>query len=139
MTPTLLINNVYAGEVPEGAENFRVMKFSQPETLSYDYSIVKGDRCTSGLIAMIDLPPGSWQLIGTVREMTEDVAKGIVGSSEWYFPARHTRYIDYNHPYDRENKQRWSEGFVTAKESLLSLVASKGLDTNKNWVLVRKG
>jgi hypothetical protein len=120
MTPTLLINNVYAGEVPEGATGFEIDNPLSPGDLVY----YKGEPCIYNF-RKITLPPGSWQLIGTVREMTEDVAKGIVEE----LPVGN-RWYNYN-----GDRPVW---WHTAKESLRSLLASKGLDTNKNWVLVRK-
>jgi hypothetical protein len=125
MTPTLLINNVYSVEVPEGAENFRILKFSQPQTFSYDYSIRKGDRCTKGLIAMVNLPPGSWQLIGHVNDITEELAATIVERDG-------DGYKDYSGGFHHDLP------FPNAIASLNSLLTSKALDPNKNYVLLKK-
>lgn len=106
---TQLTENVFAVEVPEGATNFRIMKFSQPETFSYDYSIQKGNRCTTGLIAMIDLPPGSWQFICTTRACTPEQAREITG--EELYPSI----------------------------ALAGMCKAKGLDVGKNYALLKKG
>jgi hypothetical protein len=86
----------------------------------------------------VQLPPGSWQIVCTSKEATEEQAAGIVDSSQWYFPVKHTRYVDYAFPFDREYKQRWSEGFGKATEALHSLLTSKGCDLNKNWLILKK-
>jgi hypothetical protein len=86
----------------------------------------------------VDLPPGTWQIVCTSKEVTEEHAHSLVDSSTWHFPIKHTRYIDYAYPFDREFKQRWSEGFGTAKESLASLLTSKGSHLNKNWLILKK-
>lgn len=86
----------------------------------------------------IDLPPGTWQIVCTSKEVTEEQAASIVNSSQWHFPVKHTRYVDYAYPFDREFKQRWSEGFGKATESLASLLASKGCDLNKTYLILKK-
>jgi hypothetical protein len=86
----------------------------------------------------VQLPPGTWEIVCTSKSATEEQAKEIVDSSQWYFPEKHTRYVDYAYPYDREFKQRWSEGFGKATESLNSLLTSKGCDLKFNWLILKK-
>ncbi len=113
------------------------MKFSQPETFSYDYSIQKGDRCTTGLIAMIDLPAGSWQLIGTTKEATEDIAKGIVQVISNGGISGQPQYRRYDRdPVKDTPAQCWTRD---PRHSMETLLTSKSLDTNKNYMLVMKG
>jgi hypothetical protein len=127
MTPTLLINNVYAVEVPDNTIKAELInKESWPLCLMCYVEDEEG-WFKPGVPVPVVITPGSWQLIGTVREMTEDVAKGIV---EEVRIRGHIRYEDYTRDF------MWQE---TAADSLTSLLASKGLDTNKNWALVRKG
>lgn len=128
-----LLNNVFAIEVPHSASEIEICNYGLNDVLEYWYT-----SNGSALHEVTDLPPGNWQLICTTKECTEEQAKEIVGSSEWFFPVRHTRYIDYTKPYDQENKQRWSEGFGAALGSIVSLFESKGLDPNKNYVLIKK-
>jgi hypothetical protein len=109
---TQLTDDLFAVEVPEGAANYRIMKFSQPETLSYDYSIQKGDRCTTGLIAMIDLPPGNWRVLCTTREVKAMHAPALFG------------YAMLSDHY--------------AQETIKALITSKGLDADKNHCLIEK-
>jgi hypothetical protein len=122
MTPTLLINNVYAVEVPEGADNIRVSQLIGTPKLFADIP---------GYLYAAKLPPGSWKLIGTIKEVTEDVAKGIVERTHaGGFGRSGEEFKNYIKP---------SPVCFTALDSLNSLLASKNLDTNKNWVMVRKG
>lgn len=125
--PKLLIDQVVISyELPVDAENIRIMKFSQPETLSYDYSITRGDKTTTGLIAMIDLPAGTWEIICASKECTEEQAKGVV---EEYSIRGHKRFEDYSREF------MWQE---TALDSLRSLLTLKGLDPNKNYIILKK-
>jgi hypothetical protein len=89
-------------------------------------------------VKIIDLPPGTWEIVCTSKNVTEEQASEIVDSSQWYFPVKHTRYVDYAFPFDREFKQRWSEGFGKAIDSLRSLLASKECDLNNNWLILKK-
>jgi hypothetical protein len=81
---------------------------------------------------------GEWEIVCTSKEATEEQAVNLIQWSEWYFPVKHTRYIDYTRPYDTALKQKWSDGFGTALESFSSLLASKGCDVNKNWLIIKK-
>lgn len=111
--PTQLIaDTVISYEIPERAENFRIMKFSKPNTLSYDYSIERGERVTAGLVAMIDLPPGNWQFVCTTKEVTTMHAPELFG---------HAMISDQ-----------------CAQDTINSLLTSKGLDVNKNYALIKK-
>lgn len=131
---TQLTENVFAVEAPEYSKNYRLGKSERLKgKLFYNTTL---DYFAAGQV--IDLPPGSWQLLCTTREASEEQARVVVGSSEWYFPARHTRYIDYAHPVYENNKQAWAHGFGKAIESLNSLLTSKGLDLNKNYCLLKK-
>ena len=121
--PIHLIGDVYAVEVPEGATGFEIDNPLSPGDLVY----YKGEPCIYNF-RKITLPPGSWQLIGTTKEVTEDVAKGIVERVDMGFKDVYLSYA-----------KGGSFDFDTALDSLRSLLASKNLDTNNNWVLVRKG
>jgi hypothetical protein len=134
---TKLTDSVYPVEVPEGATNFRIMKFSQPETFSYDYSIQKGDRCTTGLIAMVDLPPGNWRILCTTREATEEIAASIVQIVSNGKISGMPQYRRYDRDLTKDMPARcWTRD---SRHSLETLITSKGLDINKNYVLLEKG
>ena len=135
---TQLTDKHWAVEVPDDSTSHSVLSSFQPNTLSYEYSIEKAERCETGLTAMINLPPGNWQYLFTSKSASEEDAKKVVKLSEWYFPARHIRYVDYAHPYDTENKQSWNIGFTTALDSFRSLLRSNGLDENNNFSILLK-
>lgn len=124
--PIQLIAETYAVEAPD------------PTNAIISGNVITWKNSQAQGRGFIALPAGNWQLICATKECTEEQAKEIVGSSEWYFPARHTRYVDYGHPYASDNKQAWSIGFSGSRDSLCSLLTSKGLDPNKNYVLIKK-
>lgn len=119
-----LTDKVYAVKVPDGAADIII----EDNRLRYFFLTFE---------PMVDLPPGTWRLLFTTKTATEEDARKVVRSSDWHFPEKHYRYVDYKHPYDRENKQRRGEGYGTALESLHSLLRSKGLD-DKNYALIEK-
>jgi hypothetical protein len=134
---TKLTDSVCPVEVPEGATNFRIMKFSQPETFSYDYSIQKGDRCTAGLIAMVDLPPGNWRILCTTREATEEIAASIVQIVSNGKISGMPQYRRYDRDLVKDTPAKWWTR--DPRHSLETLITSKGLNPNKNYVLLEKG
>lgn len=111
---TNLREQFWAVEVPEGAEKYRIMNFSNPNTLSYDYSIESNGRMTKGLIAMIDLPPGTWSIVCTSKRATEDQCAKIAGVPE----------ADIVHG--------WNRTFFH------DLLTSRGLDVNKQYLILKK-
>lgn len=134
---TYLINGIYAVEVPEGMEAFKIDCIPEIDFYELDcYQLGEYDEPVQE--KSISLPAGNWQLICTTKEVTEEQAKGIVGNSEWFFPERHTRYIDYEQLVGPDNKQAWNAGFSNALLSLRSLLTSKNLDPNKNYILIKK-
>ena len=139
MTPIHLRGEYWVKALPEGAQDPEIEISVEDEFYQLSYLLENLDE-ESGFYGewmqhSVDLPPGSWQIVCLSKEVTEEVAKELVDSSQWYFPERHTRYVDYDHPFDREFKQRWSEGFATAKESFPSFLRSKGLDINNTLIL----
>lgn len=119
--PIHLLNDVYAVEVPEGATDvgFRF------ECLT---CILPGQpgryKWLTDIEQWMEKQGGEWEVIGPVRECTELQAACIVDSDG-------TGWCDY--------LLKDGYPFSSVIDSLRSLLASKALDTNKNWVLVRKG
>lgn len=68
-----------------------------------------------------NIPPGNWQLLGKLNEITEDVANELVDN-----PNENGDYCDY--VYDPDESYWQTE---TAKESLLSLVEANVKMKNK--------
>lgn len=116
---TQLTDKIYAIKVSDNINNFK--SFTKA---------VKNEAA--------DVPLGRCQFLFTTKTATEEDARKVVRSSDWHFPDKHIRFVDYKHPYDRENKQRWGEGFGTALESLASLLHSKNCDPNKNYALIER-
>lgn len=127
-----LTDNIWAYPIPEGSYTWDLVLVDGKQYFSGDDE--KGE-CQFGLEP---LPPGNWDYLFTTKEATEEDARKVVGSSQWFFPAKHTRYIDYNYPYSTDNKQEWSIGFGTAQEALQSLILSKGCDVNRNYCIIQK-
>lgn len=74
----------------------------------------------------VDLPPGTWQIVCTSKEVTEEQAAGLV---EEHRQRYNLRYKDYTRGY------MWRE---TALLSLHSLLTSKGCDLNKTYLILKK-
>jgi hypothetical protein len=121
-----LRENIWAWDVPD------------PE-----HAVISGNTITwssPGAVArgFMVLPPGQWEIVCTSKEATEEQAAAIVQHSLWWFPEKHIRYIDYAYPFDTALKQKWDQGFGKAIQSLNSLLASKGCDLNKNYLIIKK-
>lgn len=109
---------MYAVEVPEGTTGFEIDNPLSPGDLVY----YKGDPCIYSF-RKITLPPGSWQLIGTVREVTRSNAAELC---EWFELAGKKGYRDYSFTDDLRYP------FLDPISSWRSLLKAKTLDTNKN-------
>lgn len=118
---TQLTENVFAVEVPEMADT--------PEISIQD----DGFPCLTYWYkenidpTVIDLPPGSWQLLCTTKETTWLQAAGMV---EHYRGG----FVNYE-----SNSMPKVAAYSTPFLSLNSLLASKGLDPNNNYALLKKG
>lgn len=108
----------WAVEVPDDAEEFSIDMDEEESTLYY----FNGANIDSTAIC---LPEGSWQFLFTTKEATEEDARKIVTE----LPVEN-RYENYNGDYPV-----W---WHTAKESIRSLLKSKGCDTNKNYAIIEK-
>lgn len=130
--PTLLIGKVYAVEVPEETLKAEIIdKESMPLVLM---CYVKDEEgwFKPGVPVPKIIPAGNWQLIGNLKEITEEHAAQIVERDRGGFTGRIEGYKDYIQigcdiePYSK------------AIFSLNSLLVSKGLDLiNKNYVLLK--
>lgn len=81
----------------------------------------------------VNLPPGTWEIVCTSKEATEEQLTGIIGPKIWGGFSGHIEgYTDY-----------YTIGmdiapFSTRKESFNSLLNAKGCDLNKNWLILKK-
>lgn len=119
-------NGMFSISIPEDSTDI-VLHNDLPK-LVFSSEIQDPAQCGGDMIV---LPPGSYELLFCTESASEEDARKVMLSSKWHFPEAHTRFVDYAFPYDRENKQRWSEGFGTAIESLRSLLRSKGCEGNQ--------
>lgn len=127
--PILLTGQVYAVEVPEGRDAFTIECY--PEADLYELLCCNLAEYNEPINEKyITLPTGNWQLIGTTKELTEEMAKGIVQQYGDYFIDHTATEQDW-----KEQEVNW---FKEAVKSLKSLLISKGLDVNKNYVLLKK-
>lgn len=116
---TQLTDNRLAIPLPKGAESceLRGAHRDRPYPLLSFYG--EGEA--------VELPPGEYQIVvfntGTA---TEEDARKVV---EQYTLRGNVRFTDYTHEY------MWCD---TAKDSLESLLRSKGLDENKNYAIIEK-
>lgn len=138
---TRLINDIYAVEVPEDLQWRKPEYHFQPsiddlmnERKGNSELIICFERKTCGLPRTklsAKLPePGNWQLICTTKEVNDEEAKGIV---ERTHPGGFGRSGE-----EFKNYLKASPLCFNSIDSLRSLLTSKGLDINKNYVLIKK-
>ncbi len=118
-----LRENIWAVEVPEGAKELHIeVSLKGSPYIGYKF---KDDELLNEY-QNINLPPGTWEIVCTSKEATEEQAASIV---EEVRLRGNIRYEDYTREY------MWQE---TAIDSLNSLLASNGCDLNKNWLILKK-
>lgn len=126
---TQLKEQYYAVEVPEDATDFTVDMEDDESVLYY----FEGDNVDSTVLL---LPEGNWQFLFTTKGMTEDQASSVVAHCKGY-GYRNYECADYDggsSPFDV-----WAAYHLkTGIESLHSLLRSQGLDTEKNYAILKK-
>lgn len=80
----------------------------------------------------INLPPGTYTLIGRADQLTEDVAAGIVELANDQMVDFHPHYKDYT-------SESWEDDFTDPHLSVASLCASHGLSTSTTIILEQIG
>jgi hypothetical protein len=117
-----LRDNYWAIEVPEGAEQFEVCNYGLNDTIEFVHKI-------DGVNAyrVDDLPPGTWQIICTLKDASYTQAAEIVESDGDGFK-------DYN-----EDNFHHDLPLMSPFDSLRSLLTVKGCDVNNNWLIIKKG
>lgn len=118
---TLLRDNLYAVEVPDDAKNFR---FGKSEKLKGKIFYNTTLDYWAGA-QLVDVGPGTWSIVCTSREATEEHLKEIIPEM-----LIGDRYPNYNGDYPV-----W---FHSRRESLRSLLTSRGLDVNKSYLILKK-
>lgn len=121
---TELRDNIFAIEVPQGAEQFETSL--QPDNIPcVTYWYWENLDAT-----VVSLPPGSYEILFTTKEVTEEQAETISPGkwSKYFENAPGPLFKDYS-----DNIYR----FDNAIQSLQSLLKSKGL-TAGNYLIIKK-
>jgi hypothetical protein len=106
-----ITNTHWAVEVPEGAKELHIeVSLKGSPYIGYKF---KDDELLNEY-QNIYLPPGTWEIVCTSKEATEDDCAIIAGLS----------FHDVVHGYSRT--------------FFHDLLTSKGCDTNKNWLIIKK-
>lgn len=131
-----LMDKVYAIEVPSMAFGLMVNNYADESELMYMLSMsdIADDDSTEETLITKLLPPGSWRFLFTTKTATEEDAKKVVESERCKEIDKLYSGVFYKN-YVPIKLQYW---FDNAKESLTSLLRSKGLDLNKNYALIEK-
>lgn len=119
MQPIHLREGFYAVEMPEDAEEpgISVQDDGIP-CLTYWYK----DNLDPAVICFF---PGTWQIIGISKDLTEEQARGIVEYDAFY-----DGYKDYD-----TNNFHNDLPFISPLDSLHSLLTSKGLDPENSLII----
>lgn len=125
----LIINNKLIVEyVPNESYDFKLTRFKEHTVLDYK-TIIKG---TIGSVGINDgefnVILNNAKILGKLSELSEEVCSRF---TEQQWGDKHKDYIKVGH-------QNNPFMFKTAKESLISLLESHGVDTSKNLLLIEK-
>jgi hypothetical protein len=116
--------------VPMDSRDFEVFTIK-----AYTYIRYWDKKGYDGLSCDDDIPKGAI-ILGAIQKsggivsttIDDEVLEGLVLKSEWVFPERHFRYVDFTKPYDSYNKQNWDIGFSDKLESLNSRLQASGIE-----------
>lgn len=121
-----LLNNYHAAEVPEDISDPALHWLNDIQKLVFTSEIQDPLGCGGD---MIRLPPGTWEIVCTSKGITRDHAHEIV---QWFEIAGQTGYRDYSFTDDLRYP------FIDPLNSFISLLASKGCDLNKTYLIIKK-
>lgn len=117
----------WAVEVPEGATDFTIVDHKVCNVIDErDMKRIEWNDVNRPTRPFWIIPYGTWQIVCTSKEVTEEQAAGLV---EEHRQRYNLRYKDYTRGY------MWRE---TALLSLHSLLTSKGCDLNKTYLILKK-
>jgi len=113
---TSLLPKIFAVEIPEGAKNFTIIE-------SHDY--FPSPRIEHS-VGGVDLPKdGSYSILFSTKDAGEKEWETIVQEVLGWFKD----YMALENGYEHD---------LSPTESGLSLLRSKALDTNKNYLIIKK-
>lgn len=133
-----LRNNHYAVEVPNSSVKHH-LSFTGKYATSDDQSVFykHADETELDEWTMLDLPPGTWQIVCTSKEATEEQAAGIVQVISNGKVSGRPQYRRYDRDPVKDMPARsWTRD---ARHALETLLTSKGCDLNKNYLILKKG
>ena len=113
---THLRDQFWAVEVPEGAKEIEIGNYGLCDALEYEYN---------GTVDISDLPPGTWSIVCTSKDITRWQASELVEHDG-------ELYLDYNL---FRGMQNYTDDPM---HSLHSLLTSRGLDLNKQYLILKK-
>lgn len=124
--PTQLTKNIYGIEVPEDAYDFRIDGNGlEPLLTALLAKHAKYDSWNK--LFNTALPPGNWHILCTYPDCTEQEAAEVVE----YLDLSTRLYRDYDAP-------AFTHWFLKPNDSLTSLLRSKGLGPDKNYLIIKK-
>jgi hypothetical protein len=127
-----LTGNHYGITVPEGAQYYRLEYSANGEICELIFYRDCDDIDFPDEIdefKIVDLPAGSWQLICMARDISEEMAKGIVTTGLNGLYKNYDTWIDMS----------GFEDYDKAVDSLRSLLASKGLNPETTLLIEKVG
>lgn len=131
---TELLDNIFAIEIPDNAYNFSFIEITKDrKAVQWIYHSGNGLTFAPETGSYI-LPPGSYEILFAMKEVSEDQAASIVELDRGGFAGNVEGYKEYLKPGDWPMDH---EPFASAIKSLQSLLKSKGL-TAGNYLIVKK-
>lgn len=140
-----LTNNHFAVELTTLGDEFKSFRILDPDKkwtvpyLKYSYRSIyhTNNRGKDFYCSEEDpLSPGNWQIVCTSKEATEEQAAGIVQVISTGKLTGRPQYRRYDRDPVKDTPARsWTRDSRHAIETLL---ASKGCDSNKNYLILKK-
>ncbi len=119
-------------EIPEGYE-YRLHTFIS----GFKQIVISGGKLGINF-QRIDLFYGDWQILFSTKDAGEKEWKGVVSSR---FVEEYLGYDNYDCHTTYKDYMALENGYehdLSPTESGLSLLRSKALDTNKNYLIIKK-
>lgn len=135
MTLIHLIGSTYAAEMPSMAFGFDINNYGDESELMYMLSMedISDEPEFEETLIVKKLPPGNWQVICTTKEVTEEVAAGIVQVISNGKISGKPQYRRYDRDPVKDTPAKcWTRDPRHALETLLT---SKGLDPDKTLII----
>jgi len=117
----------WAVEVADNGKSFEIgIDENRKPYLTYTMAQISNGFNSGDVAFMIELPPGTWEIVCTSKSVTEKQAAAIVERNDFGY------FIYMN------NYTCIATYYQTPKPSLRSLLTSKGCVLNKNYLILKK-